>query len=221
MLDFCEHFALYTGRTDCKSYNESLAVMNEIKIESKISHEFFNVKNYIMNGYEMNSEFMTYSMTLNKNVFQRQSYKVAKRAITLRNSYLVNWSFMEGKKLTAYTIEPLLSTVFPYSEQEFGESSNPKDVFISMQFTQSDSQFSTAAQKEALANTFQRFGSFLALSMRFAGYLVGRWQKFSLDNSMMKKLYSYGVDDDDEDDDEKKRKKNKKKAQGGSNSDHT
>ena len=49
----------------------------------------------------------------------------------------------------------------------------------------------------------------MALSMRFAGYLVGRWQKFSLDNSMMKKLYSYGVDvsDDEDDDDEKKKKK--------------
>ena len=93
VLDFCEHFATYTGRTDCKTFNESMEVINDIKIEAKISHEFFNVKNFVMNGYTMNSEFMTYSMTLNKEVFQRMSYKVAKDAITWKNSYLVNWSF--------------------------------------------------------------------------------------------------------------------------------
>ena len=78
-----------------------------------------------------------------------------------------------------------------------------------MHFTQSDTQKKTTATKEALSNSFQRFGSYLALTLRFAGYIVGRWQKFSLDNSMMKKLYSYGVDseDSDDDDDDKKRKK--------------
>ena len=50
VVDFCEHFAAYTGKTDCKSYNETMAVLNDIKIEAKVSHEFFNVKNYVMNG---------------------------------------------------------------------------------------------------------------------------------------------------------------------------
>ena len=46
-----------------------MEVINDIKIEVKISHEFFNVKSYVLNGYEMFSEFMTYQMTLNKEVF--------------------------------------------------------------------------------------------------------------------------------------------------------
>ena len=137
------------------------------------------------------------------------SYKVAREAINWKHSYIVNWSFLGGTPLTCYSIYPLLSTIFPYTEQEFNESSNPKDVFFSMHFTQSDTQKKTTATKEALSNSFQRFGSYLALTLRFAGYIVGRWQKFSLDNSMMKKLYSYGVDseDSDDDDDDKKRKK--------------
>ena len=69
VIDLCEHFTNYTGRTDCKSTNESLAVINDIKIEAKVSHEFFNVGTFVMNGYMMNSEFITYQMTLNKNVF--------------------------------------------------------------------------------------------------------------------------------------------------------
>ena len=138
VLDICEHFKNYTERSDCKTYNQTMEVINDIKIEVKISHEFFNVKSYVLNGYEMFSEFMTYQMTLNKEVFQRQAYKVAREGITWRNSYLVNWSFMAGKKITAYTIEPLLSTIFPYTVQPFNDSSNPKDVFLSMHFTQAD-----------------------------------------------------------------------------------
>ena len=46
-------------------------MINQIKVEVKISHEFFNALNFVMNGWEMNSEFDTYQMTLNKNVFQR------------------------------------------------------------------------------------------------------------------------------------------------------
>jgi len=84
-----------------------------------------------------------------------------------------------------------------------------------MHFTQSDTSQKTGATREAISNTFQRFGSYLALVLRFSGYLVGRWQKFSLDNSMMKKLYSYGYDSDcsDEDDDDDKKKKRKKRQQ--------
>lgn len=71
VLDICEHFKNYTGRTDCKSKNESLAALEQIKVEAKISHEFFNVYTYLMNADRMNSEFITYSLSLNANAFQR------------------------------------------------------------------------------------------------------------------------------------------------------
>ena len=191
-----------------------MAALEQIKVEAKISHEFFNVYTYLMNADRMNSEFITYSLSLNPNAFQRQSYRVARDAITLRRSYLANWAFMPGHKITAYNVENLISTVFPKQESNYTESNNPKDVYLSMHFVQGDTQTTSSANKEAISNTFQRFGSFLALTMRFVGYVVGRWQKFSLDNSMMKKLYSYGVDEDDEDDDDDDKKK-RKKNQGG------
>lgn len=85
-----------------------------------------------------------------------------------------------------------------------------------MHFYQSDTQTSTGATRECLSNSFQRFGSYLALTLRFAGYLMGKLQNFSLHNSMMKKLYTYGVDSDDSDneDEKKKKKKGKGKAPG-------
>ena len=168
-----------------------------------------------MNADRMNSEFITYSLSLNSNAFQRQSYRVSRDAITLRRSYLVNWNFFKGHKITAYNVENLISTVFPKQSEDYTASTNPKDVYLSMHFVQSDTQTTTSANKEAISNTFQRFGSFLALTMRFVGYVVGRWQKFNLDNSMMKKLYSYGVESDDEDDDDDDKKKRKKNQRGG------
>lgn len=140
---------------------------------------------------------------------------MSRDAITLRRSYLVNWNFFKGHKITAYNVENLISTVFPKQSEDYTASTNPKDVYLSMHFVQSDTQTTTSANKEAISNTFQRFGSFLALTMRFVGYVVGRWQKFNLDNSMMKKLYSYGVESDDEDDDDDDKKKRKKNQRGG------
>ena len=55
--------------------------------------------------------------------------------------------------------------------------------------------------REAISNTFQRFGSYLALMLRFIGYVLGSFQKHSIDNSMIKKLYSQGNDGDEDDND--------------------
>ena len=60
-----------------------------------------------------------------------------------------------------------------------------------MKFSQSGKSFTTSSTREAVSNTFQRFGSYLALCLRFIGYILGAYQRFSLDNSMTKKLYNY------------------------------
>ena len=60
-----------------------------------------------------------------------------------------------------------------------------------MVFSQNAKTKSISSTREAVANTFQRFGSYLALCLRFIGYILGAYQRFSLDNSMTKKLYNY------------------------------
>ena len=60
-----------------------------------------------------------------------------------------------------------------------------------MQFTQNSKTKDIKSTREAVSNTFQRFGSYLALCLRFIGYILGAYQRFSLDNSMTKKLYNY------------------------------
>ena len=67
-----------------------------------------------------------------------------------------------------------------------------------MRFSTASRTTSTSSSREAVANTFQRFGSYLALCLRFIGYVLGAYQRFSLDNSMTKKLYNY-VKEDEED----------------------
>lgn len=56
-----------------------------------------------------------------------------------------------------------------------------------------------------LSGTFQRFGSYLALILRFAGYCIQDFQGFSKTNSMIKKLYTK---------DKKKGKKKDEKQEG-------
>ena len=67
-----------------------------------------------------------------------------------------------------------------------------------MKFTTAGRSLATTSTREAVANTFQRFGSYLALILRFVGYVLGAYQRFSLDNSMTKKLYNYVENESDD-----------------------
>ena len=42
----------------------------------------------------------------------------------------------------------------------------------------------------SVKDAFRSFGSYLAFILRFTNYIIGEFQAFSLDNSMIKKLYS-------------------------------
>jgi len=93
VLDFCNHFKNYTGVKDCKTVDETVEVLNQIRVEFKVAHQFWNVATFVMNGHEMQTVFETQQLVLNKEVFQRQSYHVARESISLYNSYIVNWGW--------------------------------------------------------------------------------------------------------------------------------
>lgn len=209
VLDFCEHFKAYSGRSDCKSIDETLAVMDQIKVQIKISTQLWNVATYVMNGFTMFNIFESADLVLNKEIYQRQAYRVKRESISLYNSYLVNWSWQDHLKTVAYSVLPQLSSIYPNADKGVNVSSNPKDVFLSIRFSQADTQSKTKSTREAIANTFQRFGSFLALTLRFIGYVFGRWQKFSLDKNILNELYTYKMDD------EEKRKRDEKAGRRG------
>jgi hypothetical protein len=153
----------------------------------------------------MNSEFVANTIQLNSAVFQRQAYSIVQNKITFRNNRWINIPYMPkwdpGTKYTAYDVSSAFNTIYPVSDRtpaEIAADLNPQDTYFSMQFRQSSKTIATGSTREAVSNTFQRFGSYLALILRFAGYLLGAYQKFSLDNSMTKKLYNH-IKDEQED----------------------
>ena len=98
-----------------------------------------------------------------------------------------------GNKYKAYDVSSSYNTIYPVTDREATaeKDDNPQDTYFSMKFSQSGKAYSTSSTREAVSNTFQRFGSYLALCLRFIGYILGAYQRFSLDNSMTKKLYNY------------------------------
>lgn len=96
-------------------------------------------------------------------------------------------------KFKAYDIGAPFNSIFSSKEDKHDSKNdtNPFDTWFSMRFTQDSTSSSISSTREALSNTFQRFGSYLALILRFAGYVLGAYQKFNFDNSMTKKLYNY------------------------------
>lgn len=69
VLDTCAHLAEMTNRTDCKTEAESQAVLESIYVRTKIHTEFWNTKNFLRNGWQMNSEFQQADTQLNTAVF--------------------------------------------------------------------------------------------------------------------------------------------------------
>ena len=61
---------------------------------------------------------------------------------------------------------------------------------------QKPTQKSTTYKRGDLAGSFQAFGSYLALILRFTYYFLAPFQSFNLNNSMIKKLYSADPEDE-------------------------
>lgn len=157
----------------------------------------------------MNSQFVSNTIQLNSAVYQRQAYSLITNSITFRNNRWFNAPYMPkwdpGHKYKAYGVSSAFNTIYPVNNKtalpDDVDDVNPQDTYFSMQFTQDTKTVSIGSSREAVANTFQRFGSYLALCLRFIGYILGAYQRFSLDNSMTKKLYNHlGSDGQDEND---------------------
>jgi len=113
----------------------------------------------------------------------------------MRNSHFINVPYMPkwdpGLKFKAYDVSAPTNMIFLASAASTTTDTNPFDTWFSMRFTQDSKTNSISSTREALSNSFQRFGSYLALTLRFVGYVLGAYQRFTLDNSMTKKLYNY------------------------------
>ena len=103
-----------------------------------------------------------------------------------------------GLKYTSYDVSTPVNTYSSADLKKYtsemdpaAPDANPFDTFFSMRFTQDSKTKSISSTREAVSNTFQRFGSYLSLILRFVGYILGAYQKFNFDNSMTKKLYNY------------------------------
>lgn len=106
----------------------------------------------------------------------------------------------DSEQLAAFEAMPGMSTIHQsFKPNVTSTSEKPNDSPFSMHFQQANTIKTTSSVRECLSGTFQRFGSYLALMLRFIGYVLGSFQKHSIDNSMIKKLYSQGNEDDDDD----------------------
>ena len=60
-VDTCEHMKSVTGntlKTECKTQEQSIAIIDKVYIQNKISTQFFSPVTYLLNDNKMNSEFL-------------------------------------------------------------------------------------------------------------------------------------------------------------------
>ena len=69
-VDTCAHMKEITGgklTTECKTEEESLAIIDTVFIQNKISTQFFSPLTFHRNDYRMNSEFKILFHQIGKN----------------------------------------------------------------------------------------------------------------------------------------------------------
>ena len=105
--------------------------------------------------------------------------------LTFDNENMVYYdaTYEYGQSLTSADVDPTRALF-------------PQNMMLSLSFTQSTTEDSYKAVRNTLESSFRLFGSYLALILRFTGMLLSRFQRFSIDNSMVKKLYTADHPDD-------------------------
>ena len=121
---------------------------------------------------------------------------------------------MGGTKIEFYETALLQGFTLPYEDLDgrVTEDDRHRGAAFSFTFTQSQTEQRRSFVRGALADTFVRFGSYLALVLRFTYYFLAEFQGFSLHNSMIKKLYS--ADPEEKSDKSKGDKEEKDKENG-------
>ena len=104
--------------------------------------------------------------------FDRRSYSVAKFNINLKNSYVYNFAGAGGINEVAYAATLSSSTLFLPPNRNSMLTYSPYDSPLSIQFMQASTARKFSYVRGDLSGTFQRFGSYLALILRFSGYCI-------------------------------------------------
>ena len=142
VVDTCAHLANLTGVTDCKSESESQAVLEKMYVYTKIVTQFWNSKNFLRNGHEMNTEFTPQRTQLTGAVFQRSAYYMIQNKITFRNNRFFNAAYLPkldpGQAFSAYDVSSSQNTIFPVTDEyksiEISRDVNPQDSYFSIRF---------------------------------------------------------------------------------------
>ena len=95
VIDSCENLQDFTD-ADCKGDNETIGMLNDVIVSTRIQTRFWNTKNFLRNGWEMNVQWRERDIQLNSDFFQRQQYTLIPTHIKFYNNWFINWPFLKS-----------------------------------------------------------------------------------------------------------------------------
>ena len=118
-------------------------------------------------------------------------YYVERHNVNFKNSYIYNSALMGGQEFTFYKLHYAFGGNVRYGEAISGwETYEPRDAPYSFTFIQSQTEQYKEYRRGDLARSFMAFGSYLGLVTTCTVAALATFQSFSIENSMIKKLYS-------------------------------
>ena len=207
-VNTCAALQAITGKDNCYTQAESEALLYDFTVNTKVSSQFFSPKTYIDNGERMNSEFSLETFQLSTAQVSLARYEVQQEHNSFSNRVIYNDQFFTSMLLgtqDVITYSPQIDAIktYPTSDLKKFIASVPYSEILyaplAIEFTQAQSEINSSFIRFTLYEVLQKFGSYLAFILRFTGLLIGSFQKHSIDNSMIKKLYSAEPTKDEED----------------------
>ena len=224
IVEYCSNLKSWhlPADTVCVDINLAQEKANDLLVQVKRMNQSFQPADN-----EKESFFYTERVTLSGTNANFNEYNIVQNSIKYHHNLIYTDQLLEtfGASMTSYTtysMEASSSSTLPFND--FGDQaswqSNTQSrlnrIAVGAQtgsplvykFTQSQQKQTSKFARLALYQVAQSFGSYLAFIIRFSMLMLAGWQKHSMDDSIIKKIYSAEriEDEDDSDDDEEHKK---------------
>lgn len=152
--------------------------------------QFFNIHKYETSTGPSHNKFewevLHYGTIMTLNTGMVKTYQISKNTIHLKDSWLYNWPFYDGLVLNTY--EMVGSDVSEVSVSN--EMFNTQVGYLNYRLVQYPIQNTDSYTREGISEVISLIGGFVGMMKNFSYFILGAYQTFTIDKSMIKKVLS-------------------------------
>jgi len=163
----------------CQNPTAIEAAIQNIKVANKVLATYFDAKQYSATGQMAYVTDFSAAMSVGS-LGQLRQFNIGQSNANYESSNLYDIPFKQPEKFTTFLI----------TREEDSMASVSLIGYVRFQYVQSSYMRTEHFKKPTIASLLWVIGGFLSLVTRLANLMLARYQSFTIDKSMLKKVYS-------------------------------